>query len=145
MATASTLFAPIAKHRVSAENPPREDDDLDVGRCAALHNTLMLYGWVCSGKKIAGLVKKSWWSKYGSRSLQQILHPSVVLYLSKIFDVPDHNFFYYLSGLARPLEMLQLGDLLDDQDRAGLPSEKYRFLVLYATNKALVGHPAGLV
>ncbi|EMD00404.1 hypothetical protein BAUCODRAFT_99611 [Baudoinia panamericana UAMH 10762] len=142
---AATLFAPIAKQRVSPTNPARDGKDLDVERCAALHNTLMLYGWVCSGRKVKELVKRSWWSNHGSQSLQQILKPSLIRYLSKIFEVPSHRFFYHLSGLARPREMLQLGDVLEDQDRDTGKDNKYRFVVLYTTPKALVTFPAGLV
>jgi len=141
-----TLFGPIAKQRVNAKQPPRDLADLDTDRCAALHNTLLLYGWVCSGKKIPQMEKKSWWSRHGSQSLKQILQPSTVRYLSKIFDVPGHNFFYHISGLARPPDMLQLGDVLEDQDsgrHAG--KEKYRFLVLYSTSRDHVSHPAGIV
>ncbi|KAK3637673.1 hypothetical protein LTR56_013505 [Elasticomyces elasticus] len=147
-AAANPLFAPIAKHRITASTPLNDkyENDLDVDRCAALHNTLMLYGWICSGQKLPALKKQSWWSRHGSQSLQQILKPSLVKYLSKIFDVPDHCFFYHLRGLTKPGEMLQLGDVLEDRELGrGLEGEKYRFVVLYATPKALVSHPAGLV
>ena len=144
MATAS-LFAPVAKHRVTEDNPPRNDTDLDADRCAALHNTITLYGWVCSGKKIAEMEKKSWWSRHGSTSLKEILRPSLVKYLSKIFDVSAHNFFYHLPGLARPPAMLYLGDLLEDQDHDDRHAEKYRFIILYTASKELVSQPAGIV
>jgi len=142
---AITLFGPIAKQRVNSKQPPRETDGLDVDRCAALHNTLLLYGWICSGKKIPQMEKKSWWSRHGSQSLKELLRPSIVRYLSKIFDVPGHNLFYHVSGLARPPDMLMLGDVLEDQDRDDLRKEKYRYIVLYSTSKDHVSHPAGIV
>ncbi|KAK3117041.1 hypothetical protein LTR53_001995 [Teratosphaeriaceae sp. CCFEE 6253] len=143
---ANPLFAPIAKHRVTPATPCRADDgELDVDRCAALHNTLMLYGWICGGRKIAELKKQSWWSRHGSQPLQAVLRPPLVRYLSKIFDVPDHCFFYHLRGLAQPGELLQLGDVREDRELGREGGEKYRFVVLYATQKALVSHPAGLV
>ena len=146
MSAAASLFAPVAKHRVNDKNPPRDADDLDIERCAALHNTLMLYGWVCSGKKIAEMERKSWWSKYGSDKLKETLRPSVVRYLSKVFDVPPgHNFFHHINGLARPPAMLDLGDLLADEDRDAKATEKYRFIVLYTVPKDLVSQPAGIV
>lgn len=144
MATA-LLFAPIEKQRVSEANPARISNDLDADRCASLHNTLLLYGWVCGGKKIPQLEKKSWWSRNGSPSLKETLRPSIVRYLSKIFDVPGHNFFYHLPGLAEPKEMLQLGDVLEDQDRGAHDTEKYRFIVLYTSSEHHVSHPAGIV
>ncbi|KAK5108147.1 hypothetical protein LTR62_008743 [Meristemomyces frigidus] len=139
------LFAPIAKHRVTEATPIRLYDDLDVERCAALHNTLMLYGWVCSGRKIPTMKKQSWWSRHGSQPLEAILRPSLIRFLSKIFDVQDHIMFYHLTGLARPTQMFQLGDVLEDEDNSPAKAEKYRFVVLYAANRALVSHPAGLV
>jgi hypothetical protein len=69
----------------------------------------------------------------------------VARYLGKIFDVQDHFMFYHIKGLARPPEMLQLGDVLEDQDHDASKAEKYRFLVLYTAARALVSHPAGLV
>ncbi|KAK3673277.1 hypothetical protein LTR78_006822 [Recurvomyces mirabilis] len=145
------LFAPIAKHRVTESTPVREKDELDIERCAALHNTLTLYSWVCSGRPIPSMKKQSWWSRYGSQPLEAIVQPEVRKYLSKIFDVevPGHqSIFYHLTGLARPQQMFQLGDVLEDQEHdvsAGDRGEKYRFIVLYAASRALVSHPAGLV
>nr|POE74320.1 hypothetical protein CFP56_70795 [Quercus suber] len=141
----SPLFASIAKQRVTPEQPSRNDSDLDVDRCAALHNTLMLYGWVCSGKKISDMQKRSWWSKHGSESLQKLVRPSLKRYLSKVFDVPGHNFFYHVTGIARPMEMLLLGQLLEDPDHDASKVEKHRFLVIYTASKELVKAPAGIV
>ncbi|KAK1034034.1 hypothetical protein LTS16_015738 [Friedmanniomyces endolithicus] len=159
--TTNPLFAPIAKHRVTPTNPPNEkfSQGLDVDRCAALHNTLMLYGWIASGLALASLQKKSWWSRHGSQSLLKVLRPELVRFLGKIFDVEGHCFFYHLRGLARPGEMMMLGEVLEDEELGrglaggrgkGLVGEeeeggKWRFVVLYATPEALVSHPAGLV
>jgi hypothetical protein len=146
MAATAALFAPIAKQRVTAKQPPTPGNDLDADRCAALHNTLLLYGWVLSGKKIFQMEKRSWWGKYGSDSLKQILRPKVVRFLSKVFDVPGHNFFYHVSGLASEKEMLELGDMLEDREHDDSRKvEKYRFIVLYNSSPALVSHPAGIV
>lgn len=145
MATPNPLFAPIARYRVTPQQPAKDDPDLDVDRCAALHNTLVLYGWVCSGKKIPDMKRRSWWSRHGSQTLESLLRPSLVRYLSKVFDIPDHQFFYHLRGLARPTELLQLGDVLEDQDHDDNKAEKYEFVVLYTTPRALVSHPAGIV
>lgn len=145
MATPNPLFAPIAKHRVTTQQPSKDGPDLDVDRCAALHNTLVLYGWVCSGKKIADLKRRSWWSRHGSQTLESLLRPSLVRYLTKVFDIPDHQFFYHLRGLSRPTDLLQLGDVLEDHDHDDNKAEKYRFVVLYTTPRALVSHPAGIV
>ncbi|KAK1816483.1 hypothetical protein LTR12_009074 [Friedmanniomyces endolithicus] len=154
------LFAPIAKHRITPTNPPNEkfSGDLDVDRCAALHNTLMLYGWISCGRPLASLKKASWWSRHGSQSLLKILRPELVRFLGKIFDVEGHCFFYHLRGLARPGEMMMLGEVLEDEELgrglAGVGAKgegkeevggKWRFVVLYATPVALVSHPAGLV
>ncbi|KAK4548453.1 hypothetical protein LTR36_009363 [Oleoguttula mirabilis] len=145
---AMSLFAPVAKDRVTPTNPASTTDDLAIDRCAALHNTLLLYGWICSGKKIFELQKRSWWSNYGNETLKQKLRPSVVRYLSKVFDVPfKHSLFYHVSGIARPKEMLKLGDVLEDveHDHDDAKAEKHRFIVLYATNLDLVTQPAGIV
>lgn len=144
--TTLTLFGPIARHRVNEKQPPKNNDDLDVERCAALHNTLLLYGWVCSGKRIPQMEKKSWWSRHGNDDLKKILRPIVVRYLSKVFDVPGHNFFYHVSGLASPKDILQLGEVLEDEDRKpAKKEEKHRFIVLYNTSRDHVSHPAGIV
>ena len=146
MSTSSSLFAPVAKHRVNNKNPPSNEGDLAVERCAALHNTIMLYGWVCSGKRIAEMERKSWWSKYGNTQLKNLLRPSIVRYLSRVFDVPPgHNFFHHVNGLAKPTPMLDLGELLEDQDRDARTAEKHRFIVLYTVPKDLVSQPAGIV
>ncbi|KAK5129517.1 hypothetical protein LTR08_003176 [Meristemomyces frigidus] len=143
---ATSLFDPIAHHRVSAKFPASTSNELAIDRCAVLHNTLLLYGWVCSGKKIHELQKRSWWSNNGSDALRSVLRPCLVRYLSKVFDVPfKHCFFYHISGLARPKEMLKLGEVLRDDDRVSDRAEKHRFVVLYATNLDLVSHPAGIV
>jgi uncharacterized protein YciW len=89
--------------------------------------------------------KQSWWSRHGSQAMTAILRPSVARYLGKIFDVQDHCMFYHIKALARPPDMLQLGDVLEDQDHDAAKTEKYRFLVLYAAARALVSHPAGIV
>ncbi|KAH9841285.1 hypothetical protein Tdes44962_MAKER07787 [Teratosphaeria destructans] len=146
MAATVTLFAPIAKQRVTADNPATAGNDLDADRCAALHNTLLLYGWVCSGKKIFQMEKRSWWGKHGSDDLKRILRPTVVRFLSKVFDVPGHNFFYHVPGLATAKEMLQVSEMIED-GKANDPQlhERHRFLVIYASSKALVTNPAGVV
>jgi hypothetical protein len=144
--TTLTLFGPIARQRVNEKQPPKNSGDLDITRCAALHNTLLLYGWVCSGKRIPQMEKKSWWSRHGNDELKKVLRPSVVTYLSKVFDVPGHNFFYHVSGLAGPKDVLQLSEALDDAERKPLSKEeKYRYIVLYNTSRDHVTHPAGIV
>ena len=60
MSATEAIFAPIAQHRVTARQPETSKDDVDSNRCAALHNTLLLYGWVVSGKKIFEMKKESW-------------------------------------------------------------------------------------
>jgi hypothetical protein len=143
--TTLTLFGPIAKHRVSDKQPSGNGLELDWERCAAMHNTLLLFGWVCSGKRIPQMDKKSWWSRHGNSQLKAILSPSLVKYLSKIFDVPGHNFFYHISGLASPKDMLELGERLRDDDRQPAHEAKHRYVVLYSTPKEHVSHPAGIV
>ena len=143
--TTLTLFGPIARQRVNEKQPPKNGDDLDIDRCAALHNTLLLYGWVCSGKRIPQMEKKSWWSRHGNDDLKNLLRPSVVRYLSKVFDVPGHNFFYHVSGLASPKDVLQLGEVLEDAERSPSKDEKHRYIVLYSTSRDHVTHPAGIV
>jgi len=145
MATA-TLFRGIQKDRVTKKQPASGGTLFDADRCAAIHNTLVLYGWFSSGKKISDLKKRTWWGRHGNDNLKKLLRPQVVRYLSKIFDVPDHNFFYHVSGLASEKAMLQLGDVMEDSDRFDLThTEKHRFIVLYETSKNLVSHPAGIV
>ena len=145
MSATETIFAPIAKQRVNKQQPETSKDDLDGNRCAALHNTLLLYGWVVSGKKIFEMKKESWWSKHQSDELKSLLRPSLVRYLSRVFDVPGHSFFYHVTGLATPQEMLELGDVLQDEDHDRARQEKHRFILLYKSAKELVSHPAGIV
>lgn len=143
----TTLLAGIAKDRVTAKNPPTSGIDLDADRCAALHNTLTLYGWVCSGKKISELRKRTWWSTHGNDSLKANLRPAVVRFLSKIFEVPNYNFFYHVSGLSSPFHMLGMADVMidDEHDHSGKKHEKHRFPIIYKSSEALVSQPAGIV
>ncbi|SMQ54231.1 unnamed protein product [Zymoseptoria tritici ST99CH_3D7] len=140
-----TLLAGIAKERVTDKTPPTAGDELDADRCVPLHNVLTLYGWVSSGKKISELRKRTWWSTHGTPELEKILRPKLRRYLSKIFEVPNYNFFYHVSGLASPKHMLQLADVLEDDDHVEKPEDKYRFVILYKTSEHLVSQPAGIV
>lgn len=142
----ATLFAGIAKDRVNEKHPPSPGTDIDADRCAALHNTLTLYGWFCSGKKISQLTKRTWWSTHGNDALKKILRPKLVRYLSKIFEVPNFTFFYHVSELAKPEHMLKLADVMEDVEHDNPRLEdKFRFVILYKTSEALVSQPAGLV
>jgi hypothetical protein len=143
--TTLTLFSPIAKQRVNNKQPSKHGLELDVERCAAMHNTLLLFGWVCSGKRIPHMEKKSWWSRHGTPELKDLLRPSLVKYLGKIFDVPGHRFFYHISGLASPKAMLDLGEVLKDDDHQPAKAEKHRYVVLYSSSEEHVSHPAGIV
>lgn len=138
--TTLTLFGPIARQRVNEKQPPKNSGDLDITRCAALHNTLLLYGWVCSGKRIPQMEKKSWWSRHGNDELKKFLRPSVVTYLSKVFDVPGHNFFYHVSGLAGPKDVLQLSEALDDAERKPSPRRRNTATLFFTTHRAIMSH-----
>jgi hypothetical protein len=145
--TMASAFASIANQRVSAQRPPRQSPELDFERCAALHNTISIYGWLRSGRKVADMDRKTWWMKHGSKTLEVLLRPSLVRYLKKIFDLPGgdgSHFFYYISRLAKPREMLYLGDLLNDGEKK-IQGEKHRFITLYLTNKELVSQRSGIV
>lgn len=140
-------FASITNQRVSAQRPPKDKPELDFDRCAALHNTIAIYGWLRSGRKVADMDRKTWWQKHGSPTLDVLLRPSLVRFLKKIFDLPGgdgSHFFYYISRVAKPREMLYLGDLLDDNEKP-LKGEKHRFITLYMTNKELVSQRSGIV
>ncbi|KEQ89164.1 hypothetical protein M438DRAFT_401332 [Aureobasidium pullulans EXF-150] len=140
-------FASIASQRVSAQKPPRQTPELDFDRCAALHNTISIYGWLRSGRKVADMDRKTWWMKHGTKTLEVLLRPSLVKYLKKIFDLhggDGSHFFYYISRLAKTREMFYLGDLLDDNEKK-LKGEKHRFITLYMTNKELVSQRSGIV
>lgn len=141
-----TLLEGIAKERVNPKQPAKPGQDLDADRCAALHNTLTLYGWIQSGKKISELTKRTWWSTHGNDSLKEILRPKLVRYLSRIFEVPNYTFFYHVSGLAHPTHMLGLAEVLEDAEHDDPKrSEKYRYVILYKSSEALVSQPAGIV
>lgn len=140
-------FASIANQRVTPSRPPRDTKELDYDRCAALHNTIAIYGWLRSGRKVADMDRKTWWQKHGNATLEVLLRPSLVKYLKKIFDLPGGNgshFFYYISRLARPREMIYLGDILNDSEKK-IKGEKHRFITLYLTNKELVSQRSGIV
>lgn len=142
MASAA-VFQTVAKHRVTKANPARDDDELDIERCAALHNTLAMYGWICSGKKIADMEKKSWWAKNGSTAVKEMLNPALAKFLAKSFALNSSNFFYFVSGLSRPTQMMELDELLEDHRHNR--SRKFRFIILYSTSAELVSQPAGIV
>ncbi|KAG9690144.1 hypothetical protein KCU95_g13948, partial [Aureobasidium melanogenum] len=140
-------FASIANQRVTSQRPPRDAPELDFDRCAALHNTIAIYGWLRSGRKVADMDRKTWWQKRGNTTLEVLLRPSLVKFLKKIFDLPGgdgSHFFYYISRVAKPREMLYLGDLLDDSEKK-IKGEKHRFITLYMTNKELVSQRSGIV
>lgn len=136
-------FLSIAKHRVSAKNPARDGPVMDFERCAVLHNSISIYGWVRSGRQIADMDRRTWWVKNGSPVLERYLRPSLVKFLKKVFDMPGHNFFYYVSGLAGPKQMAGFGALLEDEEHK--QDERNRFITLYLTSKDLVTKPNGIM
>lgn len=81
--------------------------------------------------------------KNGSPVLERYLRPSLVKFLKKVFDMPGHNFFYYVSGLAGPKQMAGFGALLEDEEHK--QDEKNRFITLYLTSKDLVTKPNGIM
>lgn len=137
-------FLSIAKHRVTAAHPPKDGPELDYERCAVLHNSIAIYGWVRSGRQIADMDRRPWWTKHGSELLQRYLRPSLVKFLKKVFDFPKANFFYYVSGLAGPRQMAGFGELLADEEHKQR-DERNRFITLYLTSPDLVTKPNGLM
>ena len=51
--------ADVSQWRVTLENPPRDGQELDYKRCAALHNHVLELGWVGSGRDLATLDRRS--------------------------------------------------------------------------------------
>lgn len=136
-------FQSIAEHRVSPARPAKNSPQLDADRCASLHNAIAIFGWVRSGKRIADMDRRTWWSKYGSTAMNAYLRPSLVRFLKKVFDLPSSNFFYYINGLARPKQMGLLSQVIPNPDRKG--SDINRFLTLYLASDELVTHACGIV
>jgi len=86
--------------------------------------------------------KKTWWAKYGNDALASFLRPSLVKFLKKCF-MPSTTFFYFLSRLAKPTQMAQLGEILHDDARKESP--KSRFITLYLAPGDLVTNACGIV
>ena len=136
-------FQSVAAHRVTASQPPRQIVQLDADRCAALHNAITIYGWLCSGKKIAEMDRKTWWARYGDDKLLTSLRPSLVKFLKRVYTLPSGNFFYYVTGLAPPKHMGSLNLILQNEDRKDVNPNRY--LLVYLASGELVSHACGIV
>lgn len=132
----------VTQWMVTAENSPRQVDGLDALRCIALHNTVLEYAWIKSGRLLAHFrdQSKTWWQYYEGQieELEDRFHPSVRTFLEGALVLPwelgdeRKNFFYTLEGLHSPEIMFQ-------------HIEEENLLTLYAGHEKFASSPDGLV
>lgn len=127
---------------VTFNNYIRDIDRFDVERCIALHNEIVMHGWVGSGRDPANFTGKNWFDRVGDpadRTRDRLSTPLTrFLEGALITDEPNYSFFYYVYGLSYPEGMWSMHDAFAPH---GDPN---RYLTLYgATN--IASHPEGLV
>ncbi|KAK0721801.1 hypothetical protein B0T26DRAFT_800708 [Lasiosphaeria miniovina] len=161
--SSSSQLPDISNALVTAANPARsggEHPALNHVRSAALHNYIVEYGWLASGRSLDDLPRnRSFFDRYGDEAgaLRGRLSPSVTAFLDSItiVDGVDIPFFFWVSGISEPSELFQASDLLfEEQDcvfgEAGdaalnATNSGPRFLTLYPTLSGMTSKPAGLV
>ncbi|KAI2622558.1 hypothetical protein GGR54DRAFT_599025 [Hypoxylon sp. NC1633] len=126
---------------VAKPNLPRDDDAMDAARCAALHNKLVEHAWIAEGLALEELDRRSYFQHHGdaANEIRGRLNPAVTSFLESIIvheKLP--TFFYWVEGIAPP-------DMMFPDEEMFSEDERDRFLLLYTTNIAIVGHSMGLI
>jgi hypothetical protein len=124
---------------------------MDVERCIALHNEILRYGWVGSGRSPESLESgcRTWFDTFGeeAEAIRSDLAPDLIRFLEHARFIRDPeskvNFFYWVQNLASPEYMLQMSDMFPYGSRNG-KEWKQRYMVLYAMSN-FTGHICGLV
>ncbi|KAH8665153.1 hypothetical protein BGZ60DRAFT_432398 [Tricladium varicosporioides] len=127
---------------VTIENPPREIEDLDYKRCANLHNYILQYAWIASGRQISDFIYQSWYERYrdSSEEASSKLEPTLQQFLKIAFDPPQYevSLFYWANGLNDPSNLWTNWRAYQQEEE-----DEYRFLTLYRANG--MSHSDGLV
>jgi len=143
----SSAIARIQSHKVTEENPPRDDlDGLDFYRCARLHNAIIEHGWTASGRPIEDMPNTTWWDIQSTNPYRDAttsrLHSSVTdfLKLAYQFDERRFSFFHYLKGLLGALPDVSSSFKEDPYD----PNFDHQYYTLYSTDQTDADNPDGL-
>ena len=149
MAALQSIFLPAASHfstvssphLVTPSNPARDDGTLDYTRCAALHNEILLRGWLGSGRECDEMPDRNWFAYHGAEAeaVRSRLSPDLNSFLTLATQVGeianDFSLFYYVKGLRYP-EILWI-------NHEGFEDDGDRFVTLYSSTSD--SEPDGLV
>lgn len=133
----------ISHWLVTPSNPPRSVKGLDYERYTALHNYIVQFAWVGSGRSLNELECLSWFERHGdaAEDVRDRLDPSLARFLEQAYsiDATILSFFYWVSGLGDPDDLWRNNgpDFAD-------PGEDWRFLTLYPVNVGLGSDEDGL-
>jgi hypothetical protein len=118
---------------------------MDVERCIALHNEILLYAWINAGRSPESFESEctTWLDVFSdeAEATRAAFIPDVVRFLegARMSDPNDMSFFYWVNGLAGPEYMLEFD--IEGADDEGWTE---RYIVLYMMN-SFVSHGCGVV
>ncbi|KAK5701319.1 hypothetical protein LTR17_022691 [Elasticomyces elasticus] len=124
---------------VTPENPPQDVDGMDHERCAALHNAILKYGWVRSGRDADDFDQQSrpWLELHPLTAEDDFLHPSILDFFRSaraLLDDQQVNLFYNVWGINHSPRGHEY--CFPDEDQS---------LLLYGTHPSLASQIDGLV
>jgi hypothetical protein len=127
---------------VNFNNYIRDIDTFEVERCIALHNEILMHGWVGSGRDAANFTGKNWFDHLGDQAnnARGRLSTPLTRFLKGALTTDENNysFFYHVGGLGYPLSMWTTHEAF------GGDMDPDRYLTLYMANN-IASHPDGLV
>ncbi|KAF3491896.1 uncharacterized protein GIQ15_01413 [Arthroderma uncinatum] len=147
-------FLDIEDALVSEDNPASEGM-FDFERCAKLHNYLVALGWMAAHQKKAEdldelLTRPSFFEVYADNNVEILdnkLDDSMVSFLGSViipdFSRGDLGFFYWVSSLVEPKEMLVTDTTLLEYEGDETEDGRPLFLLLYDT--ATGSHSFGVI
>ncbi|KFY40751.1 hypothetical protein V494_03326 [Pseudogymnoascus sp. VKM F-4513 (FW-928)] len=131
------MLADISPHLVTSDNPAGETGALDYHRCALLHNFLVEYGWVASGRSLADLERRSFFEHYGDEAneMRERLEPGLIAFLEEAYVVQRSLFHFWVDDLTHPSEMWTNYECDDEGET----------LTIYSINCGICSHSNGLM
>ena len=122
---------------------------MDVDKCVELHNKILEHGWLHSGKTIEdfGQKRQTWFDQHGDQAeaISDLLSPDLIAFLERAYEIHcdgAHSFFYYVGGLAGPVniqEQMESLNLVCEEEG------ETRYVLLYMMNCDFGSHPVGLM
>jgi hypothetical protein len=136
---------------------------MNIERCVALHNEILKYGWLNSGRSAEDFNSKckTWFDTYAESSehfepehFQNALthlSPDLIRFFKQAWDFwePGFQFFYWVRGLSSPDFMVQMSEhfkyrgIMNESIRDEVPWNN-RYVLLYPMSN-FTGHFMGLM